>query len=131
MFKNGVEVGGTFNKGQSISFNVNQGDVVISDRGPIQVDLFGVDLNHTYELRDSDADDLSTKPVANCCSIGATSAKASQVPIVIASDSPSASTSRRLFEAPFLHPFQGASCQLLLNRCVLRLHQVIFKVDSR
>ena len=47
-----VNVAGTFNKGQSISFNVNQGYVLISER-PTQVDLIGVDLNDTY------ADDLS------------------------------------------------------------------------
>ncbi|KAI2514176.1 protein of unknown function DUF11 [Fragilaria crotonensis] len=50
VFKNGVKVGGTFNKGQSINFPVKQGDVITSDR-PIQVDLIGADKDDTYELR--------------------------------------------------------------------------------
>ncbi|KAI2514320.1 oxidoreductase [Fragilaria crotonensis] len=50
VFKNGIKVGGTFNKGQSINFSVKQGDVITSDR-PIQVDLIGADKDDTYELR--------------------------------------------------------------------------------
>lgn len=48
--KNNVKVGSTFSKGQSIDFDVIQGDVVTYDR-QIQVDLIGADRGDSYELR--------------------------------------------------------------------------------
>ena len=50
VFRNNVSVAGVFNKGNSIDFSVQEGDVITSDR-PIQVDLIGADVNDNYELR--------------------------------------------------------------------------------
>lgn len=67
VFKNGVPVSGTFNKGNSIDFMVQEGDVITSDR-PIQVDFLGADINDNYELRwyaQVDANEWTLKPLAH------------------------------------------------------------------
>ena len=50
VFRNGVQIGGVFNTGESTVFAVNQGDEVTSNR-PIQVDLLAADIGDKYELR--------------------------------------------------------------------------------
>ena len=47
--RNGIVIS-TLNAGESEAFEVNQGDVVTSDRR-IQVDLLAGDIGDTYELR--------------------------------------------------------------------------------
>ena len=53
IFRNGIQIGGSgavFNTGASVSFIVNEGDVITSTR-PVQTDLIVGDINDTYELR--------------------------------------------------------------------------------
>jgi len=69
VYRNGVQIGTPFNKGDSVDFNIDEGDIITSSR-PIQVDLIAGDIGDVYEVRwfaQVDADDWTNEYVSPVC----------------------------------------------------------------